>query len=121
MALNFSIWTNVCKQIHEIRPGSGRRICRYVKKNKRVRNRDGVKLSTTTTYSRCFSPQTPSLPLFAGYNLEDWLSDKHTPSRKSAIERREERRALEGEQQFAVPTTIFERNVSPNLEKKPEQ
>ena len=60
-------------------------------------------------------------PPYAGYNLEDWLSDKHTPSRKSAIERREERRALEGEQQFAVPTTIFERNVSPNLEKKPEQ
>ena len=38
----------------------------------------------------------------AGYNLEDWLSDKHTPSRKSAIERREERRANEGEADYQV-------------------
>ena len=38
----------------------------------------------------------------AGYNLEDWLSDKHTPSRKSAIERREERRASEGEAEYQV-------------------
>jgi len=55
---------------------------------------------------------------YVGYNLEDWLSDKHTPSRKSAIERREERRASEGEADYKVPTTIFERNVSPGLERK---
>merc|ERR1711971_1086238 len=44
-----------------------------------------------------------------GYNLEDWLSDKHTPSRKSAIERREERRASEGEADYKVfnPETLF--------------
>jgi len=53
-----------------------------------------------------------------GYNLEDWLSDKHTPSRKSAIERREDRRANEGEAEYKVPKTIFERNVSPGLERK---
>jgi len=52
------------------------------------------------------------------YNLEDWLSDKHTPSRKSAIERREDRRANEGEAEYKVPKTIFERNVSPGLERK---
>ena len=64
------------------------------------------------------------------------MSDKHTPSRKSAIERREERRAKEGEAEFQVfiihsvtldvcnnlylkvPKTIFERNVSPGLERK---
>jgi len=55
---------------------------------------------------------------YIGYNLEDWLSDKHTPSRKSAIERREERRANEGEADYQVPKTIFERNVSPGLERK---
>ena len=62
------------------------------------------------------------------------MSDKHTPSRKSAIERREERRAIEGEADYKVfsskvhftvhheicqvPKTIFERNVSPGLERK---
>ena len=62
------------------------------------------------------------------------MSDKHTPSRKSAIERREERRATEGEADYKVliklpsnilqcnicqvPKTIFERNVSPGLERK---
>ena len=30
------------------------------------------------------------------------MSDKHTPSRKSAIERREERRANEGEAEYKV-------------------
>ena len=57
---------------------------------------------------------------FIGYNLEDWVSDKYTPHRDSAIERREERKArevLEGTSEFKVPTSIFERNVSPGLEK----
>ena len=57
---------------------------------------------------------------FVGYNLEDWLSDKHTPSRESALERREQRRsreAMEGTNEFKVPATIFEKNVSPGLEK----
>jgi len=58
---------------------------------------------------------------FVGYNLEDWLSDKYTPHRASALERREERRsreALEGVgDSFKVPSTIFDKNVSPGLEK----
>ena len=57
---------------------------------------------------------------FIGYNLEDWVSDKHTPHRDSALERREERKAreaLEGTNEFKVPSSIFERNVSPGLEK----
>ena len=57
---------------------------------------------------------------FIGYNLEDWVSDKYTPHRDSAIERREERKArevLEGTSEFKVPTSIFERNVLPGLEK----
>jgi len=55
---------------------------------------------------------------FVGYNLESWVSDKHTPSRKSAIERREERRANAQEEEFQVPKTIFEKNVSPSLAKE---
>ncbi|QQP53170.1 Proteasome subunit alpha type, partial [Caligus rogercresseyi] len=55
---------------------------------------------------------------FVGYNLEGLLSDKTTPSRESVIERRELRRATEGEDvKFEVPQTIFERNVSPSLRK----
>ena len=37
---------------------------------------------------------------FIGYNIEDWLSDKHTPFRESTIERREKRRedgAIQGD------------------------
>ena len=74
-------------------------------------------------YARAYMPYVvmPAAVVvgFVGYNLEDWLSDKHTPSRDSAIERREERtarEALEGTREF-VPTSIFERNVSPGLEK----
>jgi len=58
---------------------------------------------------------------FIGYNIEEWLSDKHTPYRKSAMERREERRemeAREGTGEFKIPATIFEKNVSPGLQKK---
>ena len=57
---------------------------------------------------------------FIGYNLEDYVSDKHTPHRDSALERREERKArevLEGSNEFKVPNSIFEKNVSPGLEK----
>ena len=58
---------------------------------------------------------------FIGYNIEDWLSDKYTPHRASTIERREERRSMEalkeGSESFKVPDTIFEKNVSPGLEK----
>ena len=54
---------------------------------------------------------------FIGYNIEDWLSDKHTPFRESTIERREKRRE-DGDNDYKVPTTIFEKNVSPTLEKK---
>jgi len=75
-----------------------------------------------TAMARTYAPQIvlPAAMVagFIGYNLEDWLSDKHTPSRKSAIERREERRANEGEADYQVPKTIFERNVSPGLERK---
>ena len=54
---------------------------------------------------------------FIGYNIEDWLSDKHTPFRESTIERREKRRE-DGDTDYKVPSTIFEKNVSPTLEKK---
>lgn len=58
---------------------------------------------------------------FIGFNLEGLVSDRYTPWKKSAIERREERRLqeLEGnENTFEVPKTIFEKNVSPSLKKK---
>ncbi len=46
-----------------------------------------------------------------GYNLESWTSDRQTPWKKSIIERREERRAEEGEdKEFVVPKTIFDRH-----------
>ena len=56
-----------------------------------------------------------------GYNIEGWISDKHTPYKESAIERRELRRekeAVEGTADFQVPSTIFGKNVSPGLESK---
>ena len=56
-----------------------------------------------------------------GYNIEGWISDKHTPYSKSAMDRREERKekeALDGTGEFKIPATIFERNVSPGLEKR---
>ena len=56
-----------------------------------------------------------------GYNIEGWLSDKHTPYSKSVNERREERKemeALAGTGEFKIPVTIFEKNVSPGLEKR---
>lgn len=46
---------------------------------------------------------------FIGYNFETLVSDKSTPWRKSIIERREDRRAAEGADHFAVPETIFDR------------
>lgn len=57
---------------------------------------------------------------FIGYNLENLVSDKHTPSRESVIERREKRILQELEQDIQeplVPKTIFEKNVSPGLQK----
>ena len=75
-------------------------------------------------YARAYMPYVvmPAAVVvgFVGYNLEDWLSDKHTPHRDSAIERREERKArelLEGSKEYKVPSSIFEKNVSPGLEK----
>ncbi|KAL0280798.1 UNVERIFIED_CONTAM: hypothetical protein PYX00_001988 [Menopon gallinae] len=58
---------------------------------------------------------------FIGYNIENLLSDKYTPSIKSALDERQER--LLGENQEVsslkekkfVPKTIFERNLSPSL------
>jgi len=47
-----------------------------------------------------------------GYNLETAVSDKHTPWKESVIERRERRKMEadeEGQEKFAVPSTIFER------------
>lgn len=57
---------------------------------------------------------------FIGYNIEDWVSDKHTPYRESAIERREKRREEEKDApvQDLVPKTIFEKNISPSLIKQ---
>ena len=45
-----------------------------------------------------------------GYNIEGFISDKHTPWRESTIQRREERRERESDE-FAVPKTIFERKT----------
>ena len=45
-----------------------------------------------------------------GYNIEGFISDKHTPWRESTIQRREERRDREADE-FAVPKTIFERKT----------
>ena len=58
---------------------------------------------------------------FVGYNIEDWVSDKHTPFKESTLDRREARRLKEdqdGVEGFKVPSTIFDKNVSPSLEKK---
>lgn len=53
-----------------------------------------------------------------GYSIETAVSDRTTPWRKSASERREERK-ISGEENpsdFGVPKTIFERNVSPGIQ-----
>lgn len=65
-----------------------------------------------------------------GYNLENVLSDKQTPWKKSAIERRQERLLQENSENPEanvdgdlnslknpdfVPKTIFEKNISPGL------
>jgi len=57
---------------------------------------------------------------FIGYNIESLVSDKSTPSRESVIERREQRHLQELDQdkkEPLVPKTIFEKNVSPGLQK----
>jgi len=57
---------------------------------------------------------------FIGYNIEGWISDKHTPYDESILDKREARKAQEasdGSKDFKVPTTIFEKNVSPSLTK----
>ena len=49
------------------------------------------------------------------------MSDKHTPYHESTLDRREARRlkeAQEGSGEFKVPSTIFEKNVSPSLDKR---
>ena len=64
------------------------------------------------------------LPLamgFVSYNIDEWLSDKRAPYSKSAMDRRDERRekkARVGTGEFNIPATIFERNVSPGLERR---
>ncbi len=63
-----------------------------------------------------------------GYNIEGLVSDKYTPWRGSAIERREERQLEEMKNQSGnpdsslkkpefVPKNIFEKNASPQLKK----
>lgn len=45
-----------------------------------------------------------------GYKLESVISDRQTPWRQSVIERREERKQQESDQDvFTVPKTIFDR------------
>jgi len=76
-------------------------------------------------YARVYAPYVV-MPLagvvgFIGYNIEDWVSDKHTPFKESTLDRREARRLKEdqdGVEGFKVPSTIFDKNVSPSLEKK---
>ncbi|CAB4054515.1 unnamed protein product [Lepeophtheirus salmonis] len=49
---------------------------------------------------------------FIGYNVEGMLTDRQTPSRETAIERRERRKELEGDnEKFEIPTTIFEKKM----------
>jgi len=68
-----------------------------------------------------------------GYALEGAVSDKHTPWKESAIERRQKRLLSENDSNIFdktgeiqtnsltnpdfVPKTIFEKNVSPGLQK----
>ena len=71
-------------------------------------------------YARTYAPYIV-MPLagvvgFIGYNIEGWVSDRHTPFKESTLERREARRAIEGTDEFKVPSTIFDKNVSPGLE-----
>jgi len=80
-----------------------------------------IVLAWARTYAPYIVMPAAGVVGFIGYNIEDWLSDKHTPYSKSALERREERKekeALEGTGDFKVPATIFEKNVSPSLEKR---
>ena len=73
-------------------------------------------------YARTYAPYIV-MPMagvvgFIGYNIEGWVSDRHTPFKESTLERREARRAAEGSDEFKVPSTIFDKNVSPGLETK---
>jgi hypothetical protein len=54
---------------------------------------------------------------FVGYKIEGWVSDKYTPYSKSIQEQRKERLEREGTTELVIPKTIFERNVSPSLQK----
>ena len=50
-------------------------------------------------YARTYAPYIV-MPLagvigFIGYNIEGWVSDKHTPSQPSTLEKREARRLRE--------------------------
>jgi len=79
---------------------------------------------------RAVQTYAPYLPVawtvgFIGYKLEEWIGDKHTPYRESAIERRKQRRIqelgdLQKEESLEdiVPRTIFEKNVSPSLRRE---
>ena len=42
-----------------------------------------------------------------GYNLEGAISDKSTPWKESVNQRREDRK-MDGEEEFKVPTSIFD-------------
>lgn len=62
-----------------------------------------------------------------GYNLENILSDKSTPSIESTKKKRDERLLTEFRDELTtlkqhafVPDTIFERNVSPSLSELPK-
>jgi len=80
-----------------------------------------IVLAWARTYAPYIVMPAAGIVGFIGYNIEGWLSDKHTPYNKSTMERREERKeqeALAGTGEFKIPSTIFEKNVSPGLEKK---
>lgn len=55
---------------------------------------------------------------FVGYNVEGWISDKYTPYSKSIQEQRKERLEKEGIKELVIPKTIFEKNLSPSLQKE---
>lgn len=90
-------------------------------------------LPAVWTILRTYAPII-TLPVAAvvgviGYALENIISDKYTPYKKSIEEQREERQLQELssgklvdklEEKAFVPKSIFERNMSPQLRKDAE-
>ena len=52
-----------------------------------------------------------------GYKLEEAYSNKSTPWKESVIERRNKRREESEDQEFTIPTNIFDRYQQPSGKK----